>query len=138
MAAFFYGILGGVVAWLATTFLAQPLSRFLSLRSETARLLSLYEDHYDVTDPDKEPPSANWIAERKHAYELNAADLRAFATAHVIFARFLQSPLLGRFRVYPKSAADYVRLLGQTRPGTQPEAECRERIRSGLKLKWPA
>ena len=63
MTSLFFGFIGGLLAWLATLALGQPVYRFVNLRRETARLLMLYEidDHDKATDE-------KWLNERATAY----------------------------------------------------------------------
>ena len=45
MAAFLYGLLGGILAWVATTFFGQPLVAFIRLRDECAKALAKFREN---------------------------------------------------------------------------------------------
>jgi len=80
MGGFFLGFIGGVFAWIVTALVGQPIYHFISLRAEAARVLARYER--SDAGPAPEATDANWIAERKRAYQECGARLVAFAAAN--------------------------------------------------------
>jgi hypothetical protein len=132
MGGFFLGFIGGVFAWIVTALIGQPIYHFISLRAEAARVLARYER----TDAGPAPAAtdANWIAERKRAYQECGARLVAFAAANVIVTRLLRSPFLAQFRCYPRSAGEALITLGELSPGADTRVATREEVVSRLKL----
>jgi hypothetical protein len=134
--SFLFGLLGGVVAWIATTFFAQPLTRFYSLRAEAAEALAQYEDQIDLGLEEKFQPSERWIAERRVAYESCGSGLLAFAASNALLAGWF-------YRFWPKSSRYYARAAGSslmalanTVPATQASEHFRVQIISALKLRY--
>jgi hypothetical protein len=60
MASFVWGLVGGIVAWVTTTLLGQPLYRFINLRANAAEVLARYERR-DPNDPGRDATDASWI-----------------------------------------------------------------------------
>ena len=81
VASFWFGVLGGFIAWVATEIFVRPLIRFYDLRTETAKALALYEDRFNP-DPDASPPNPDWLEERRSVYQYCGAGLVAFATSN--------------------------------------------------------
>src|SRR5262249_43185050 len=123
------------IAWVLTNLIVHPLHRFISLRSEAARLLALYEDHFDVTNPEVTPPE-DWLAERRRAYDTFGADLTGFALSNSMLTRVLHRLRPKRFRCYPRNAGSAFVTLSQAPPGTYADNETRNRIMRYLKLKY--
>ena len=131
-----WGLLGGFIAWVLTNLIAHPLHRFISLRSEAARLLALYEDRFDVTNPEAPRPPEDWLAERRRAYDTFGADLTGFAFSNSIFTRMLHRLRPKRFRCYPRNAGSAFVALSQAAPGTSADNETRQSIMRYLKLRY--
>jgi len=55
MISLLWGFLGGVIAWVVTSLISQPLTNFLALRHEAATALARYE-RLDDFDPEEECP----------------------------------------------------------------------------------
>jgi hypothetical protein len=136
VASFLFGLLGGVIAWVVTSFFAQPLSTFFNLRAGTAKALARYEDRVDH-NPEAPVPSADWLAERKRTYENCGADLVAFAVSNTVITRLLNRFPYARFRCYPRSAGLALLTLSEVRPGTRSSEDLREQVISALKLTSP-
>jgi hypothetical protein len=134
--SFLFGLLGGFVAWIATAFFVQPLSGFFGLRAEAAEALARYEDRFNP-NPDVTPPSADWLAERKRAYETCGAKLVAFAISNWLVARLLYRLPLTPY--YARSAGSSLQSLADAGPGTQASHQLRGQVVSALKLNyWPS
>ena len=139
MGSFLLGLLGGFIAWRATDSFLRPLTKFFVLRTETAEALALYEGHFNP-DPDALPPSSEWLAERKLAYEQCGAGLLAFCTSHSFIAQLLHQFPLRSFRYHTRSAGSNMRALAETLPGTEPSDHFRRYVVYALKLgdrPWP-
>ena len=126
------GFIGGVFAWIVTALVGQPIYHFISLRAEAARVLARYER--SDAGPAPEATDANWIAERKRAYQECGARLVAFAAANVIVTRLLRSRFLAQFRCYPRSAGEALITLGDLGPGASTRIATRDQVVSRLKL----
>jgi hypothetical protein len=126
-------MLGGIIAWTVAWFFLQPLSRFFSLRDQAAEALARYEGRID-TNPDADPPSQDWLAERKRAYENCGAALAGFSASNSTFAVLLYSPLSLKPRYYAHAAGAGLLTLSEVKPGTAAADQLRESIRSALKL----
>jgi hypothetical protein len=133
LSSFFFGMLGGIVSWLMTWFILQPLSRFFSLRDQAAVALARYEGQVDP-NPDVPPPNEEWLAERKRAYEDCGAALAGFAASNPGFAVMLYSPGRVGPRYYAHNAGAELLTLSGVNPGTDGADQLRESIRSALKL----
>src|SRR5271168_2640355 len=74
------GFLGGILGWVVTTFVAQPLIAFLSARNEAAQVLSQFDvsDSYARGADDQTEPSSDIIAKRRDAYSSCGAKLISF------------------------------------------------------------
>jgi hypothetical protein len=134
MASFLWGSIGGMVAWVATTILGQPIYRFINLRAEAAEALARYERR-DPDDPDPDTVDVNWLAERKRAYRECGSRLVAFAASNVLVTRLLCHPVL-RKKYYPRSAGQALIVLGDLSPGAQTRLTARDYVISGLKLRF--
>jgi hypothetical protein len=132
MGSFFLGLIGGFVAWIVTALIGQPIYRFISLRAEAARVLARYERQGSI--PGSEAGNANWIAERKRAYQECGTRLVAFAAANVIVTRLLRSRALRQLRCYPRSAGEALITLGDLSPGASERLAVRDEIVTRLKL----
>jgi hypothetical protein len=73
------GFVGGVIAWIVTTIVAQPLQRFFQLRQQAAILLVQYDDQAWIENPEAKPPSNKWLKERQEALDKVGSELVAFA-----------------------------------------------------------
>ena len=137
MKSFLFGLLGGVVAWVTTEIVLRPLTRFFALRAEAAKALALYEDRFNP-DPDAPAPNAEWLVERKLAYEHCGAALVAFATSNSFIARVLRRVPLRHFRYQVRSAGSHLMGLAETDPGTEASYYFRSQTVSALTLwYWP-
>jgi hypothetical protein len=132
MGGFFLGFIGGVFAWIVTALVGQPIYHFISLRAEAARVLARYER--SDAGPGSEVADANWVVERKRAYQECGGRLVAFAAANVIVTRLLRSRFLGQFRCYPRSAGEALITLGDLSPGASTRMATRDQVVSRLKL----
>jgi|SRR5580704_12152560 hypothetical protein len=132
MGGFFLGFIGGVFAWIVTALVGQPIYHFISLRAEAARVLARYER--SDAGPGSEAADANWVVERKRAYQECGGRLVAFAAANVIVTRLLRSRFLGQFRCYPRSAGEALITLGDLSPGASTRMATRDQVVSRLKL----
>ncbi len=137
MESFFWGLLGGFIAWVATEYFARPLAKFFALRARAADVLARYEDRYNP-DQDPLPPNSDWLVERKLAYEDCGAELAAFAVSNSLVARLLYRFPLKRFRYYVQFAGSNSLRLAETEPGTEMSDYFRVRVVAGLRLLyWP-
>jgi hypothetical protein len=50
VASFILGFFGGIVAWFATTFIAQPWREISTLRSEAIKALTRFDDQYYIDE----------------------------------------------------------------------------------------
>jgi len=96
----FSGFLGGIVAWIITTILGQPIQRFIQLREHAALILARYDNLPWIGNPEAKPPENNWLEERREAYDKIGSELVAFADANTFIARQLHHKILGRYRIY--------------------------------------
>lgn len=117
MVSFFWGVIGGMVAWVATTILGQPIYRFVALRAEAAEMLARYERD-NSEDPGRDARDVNWLAARRHAYHECGSKLVAFAVANVAVAHLLRHRFLRGTRYYPRSAGETLMTLGDLSPGS--------------------
>ena len=120
MASFWFGVLGGFIAWVTTEIFVRPLIRFYDLRTETAKALALYEDRFNP-DPDASPPNPDWLEERRSVYQHCGAGLVAFATSNSFLSRLLQRVPLKNFRYYVRSAGSHMQGLAETLPANSGE-----------------
>jgi hypothetical protein len=128
------GFFGGVVAWFATTFVAQPIQRLIQLRERAALVLAKYDDHLWIGNPEARPPENNWLEERRKAYDDIGSELVAFADANTLLVRRFHHRLLGRRRLYIRSAGENLRTLGDAYPGTPSWDQIRRSAKSALKI----
>jgi hypothetical protein len=133
MESFFFGILGGFIAWTMTWFFVQPLSVFFNLRGQAAEVLARYEGRSDP-NPDAPPLSQDWITERKRAYESCGAALEGFSASNSVISALLYRPRPIIPRYYVRSAGSSLLTLSEVKPGTAAASELRDNIRSALKL----
>jgi hypothetical protein len=77
----FWGFIGGVVAWLATNFIGQPIVAFIAARSEAARVMAQFDyvDFYREDDERELPDSV--IMDRQKSMATAGSQLVAFAHA---------------------------------------------------------
>jgi hypothetical protein len=130
MSGFVWGLLGGFIAWLATAILGQPFYTFLSLRSEAARLIALYERTPILPStfaPNRAVSLEAWQIERKRAYQECGSRLMGLAAANnwLVF-------LLHKFRLYPEIAANGLFMLAEF---PSPDPGLQQNIISNLRLK---
>jgi hypothetical protein len=118
------GFVGGILAWLATTFLAQPLQRFLQLRNDAAVAIAQFEERAWIGNPDAKPPTNEWLDRRREAYDRAGTALVALANTNRFVTRVLRHAMLGRHRCHVRSAGENLRTLGETYPGTQASDQC--------------
>lgn len=150
MTAFLSGLIGGLVAWVGTTIIGQPIYKFISLRAEAARALAQYDPdeqlHYGnpvlmladdgIVGRDGAAEAAAAIAakdrvcDRRRDYEICGAHLIAFAASNALVTRMLQRG----FRCYPKSAGEALLLLSRCQSGTPASVLARGNVISGLRL----
>ena len=90
MEGFWPGILGGFLAWIGTTFLAQPLVAFLHLRAGVARLLVLSEHQHWRMLMSQVSPSENTYGEETCSA---AMQLQTFVATNHMFVSYLLAPL---------------------------------------------
>jgi hypothetical protein len=128
------GFVGGLIAWLVTTTLAQPFQRFLQLRQEAATAISQFEDRPWVGNPEAEPPTNEWLAERLTAYDKAGTALVAFATSNSFVTRALYHPFLVGYRCYVRAAGDSLRNLGASPPGSPASRHFLQALISALKI----
>jgi hypothetical protein len=129
MGGFWSGLLGGFIAWVATMLVAHPLYVLVNLRTETARLLHLYEP----TDRDDRGMLAAWLAEREAAYRFCATQLQAFATSQTLVTSIVGRPPLDW---HPKEAGEQLWKLAPLGPGADERASLRRAIGVALGLKF--
>jgi len=133
---FLWGLLGGVLAWTFTTFVAQPFTTYRNLRARTIEELSRHEDRFDP-NPESDPPSETELVARKNAYEDCGVALEAFAVSNRLYVRWLlhRNPIK-RLRRYPRSAGSSLRTLGTAELGSQAADQLRKQVNSALKLRF--
>jgi hypothetical protein len=122
------GILGGMVAWVATTLIGQPFYELIGLRREAARLLHMY----DPETRDERGGVIGWLAERENSYRACAANLFAFSSSQSIVAALVALPPL---RWHPKQAAELMSALAPLGPGAAERPQLRRGIAEALDLK---
>ena len=86
MAQFFWGLAGGFVAWITTTVIAQPLLQFWRLRTEAARVISLYERRDFHSE---RPRDIDREKTRRLTYENCGSQLVAFDATYGPIIRFI-------------------------------------------------
>ena len=128
------GFFGGIVAWFATTFVAQPIQRLIKLREKAALVLATYDDHLWIGNPEAKAPENDWLEERRKAYDNIGSELVAFADANTFLVRRFHDGFLGRRRFYIRSAGENLRTLGAAYPGTPSWDQIRRSAKSGLKI----
>ena len=128
LSSFLYGLLGGMVAWIATAILSQPLYRFLGLRNETAQLLAQYE-HPDVTRGGN--MNTDWMATRTKLYQECGANLIAFSAGNRPLGILLE---FCRFR--PSAAGQDFITLASLSPGANARGFLKQQIASALRLRF--
>jgi hypothetical protein len=124
---FLWGLAGGVVAWITTTVIAQPLLLFWSLRTEAARVISLYERR-GVVIPGLDD---NRVRTRKLAYEACGSHLVAFDATYGPIIRLIT------FRRFPFAMlpAGEALIAASTAPeGSAAAAQLRESVVRALRL----
>jgi hypothetical protein len=136
MANLALGFLGGLVAWIVTTFLAQPFALFLKLRNEAAVAVANYETRPWIGNPESEPPSQEWLVERRKAYDGAGTALVGFSASNKVLARILQKGVFGLFRCNPWSACENLRTLAEAYPGSQSSERLIRSVVRGLRLKF--
>jgi len=133
-----WGLIGGFLAWVATAIVGQPFYIFLSLRSEAAKALALYErgPGWQVTAQIESGirRQSEYEEERERAYRACGAQLVAFAATNVV--------LVSIFRwarsFNPKSAGEALISLGDMRRGSAEAYEVWETAVSALRLRLSA
>jgi hypothetical protein len=126
----FWGFVGGVMAWLATSFIGQPIITFIAARSEAARVIALFGelDRYDG-DPERDEFPDNIVLDRQKAMAAAGAQLIAFAHAN----QFL-IPFLRKLKFRPQNAGNDLILLSQLKPAGDYNEEVRNRVMRTLRL----
>lgn len=130
------GLLGGFIAWIATTFFAQPLTKFYDLRAQAAEALARFEDQIDHGVEGEFRHRAQWIEERRLAYQACGSSLLAFATSNALVASWFYKLLPKRSRYYVRNAGFSLMTLAKVNPGTEASERVRAQIVSALKLKY--
>jgi hypothetical protein len=129
MRGFLPGILGGFVAWVATMLVAHPLYALINLRTETARLLHLYEP---TSNDDRRGVKA-WLDERETAYRSCAAQLQALAASHPLVASLVG--LAPWWHRRPKEAGEQLATLAPLGPGAAERRSLRRAVAEALGLR---
>jgi hypothetical protein len=124
----FWGFIGGVIAWFATTFLGQPIVAFIAARSEAARTMAQFE-HLDRYDPEREEFPDSIIMDRQKSMAAAGAQLVAFAHTNQLFI-----PLLRKLKLWPQNAGNNLILLSQLNPAGVDNEEVRKDIMRQLRL----
>jgi hypothetical protein len=124
MASFFIGLLGGIVAWVGTALLGQPLYTLQNLRAEAARLIALY-DNADAFQ--RNAADAKWLQRRTEAYEEHGSRLVAFGATHRLLL-----PIIHIFKIQPISAGYDLISLAYLSPGASDRAVMKGRLCSHL------
>jgi hypothetical protein len=126
----FWGFVGGVMAWFATTFIGQPIITFFAARSEAARVLALFGqlDRYD-NDPERDEFPDNIVLDRQKALAAAGAQLIAFAYTNQFLIRFLHKLKWSRPNLTSpirraKNAGDDLILLSQLKPAGDYNERC--------------
>ena len=133
MTNLFYGLLGGFIAWIVTTWIAQPFDQFRSLRRQAARMLVEYEKDFEC-NPERDAPSEKWATKRKDAYDQVGIELLVFHDSNYKYSRALRS--IGGY--YVKNAGWSFRTLAEAKPGTEACVQLRRSVVKYLKLReWP-
>jgi hypothetical protein len=126
----FIGFIGGLVAWIATTVVGQPLLHFFQLRSRAAFILARYDGLPWIDHPEEaEPPEKEWLEKRKEAFDEIGSELIAFADTNSLITHALT-----KSHYFALRAGNDLRLLGAVYPGTQSWADVRKRVRSAVRL----
>jgi hypothetical protein len=128
MESFWFGILGGIVAWFATMLIGQPFYELIGLRREAARLLHLYEP----TKQDGRWAIAATLEERSKAYQDCAAKLLAFHSSQSLVSACAGLPPLS-WR--PKEAGELLWKLAPLGPGASERFDLRAGIAKAFNLK---
>jgi hypothetical protein len=125
----FWGFIGGVMAWLATNFIGQPIVAFLAARSEAARSMAQFEylDRDESGESEEFPDSI--ITDRQKSMAAAGAQLVAFAHAN----QFLV-PVLRKLRLWPQHAGNDLILLSQLKPAGIDNEDVHNRIMRSLRL----
>ena len=118
-----FGLIGGVLAWVATMLVGQPLYTFLTLRGAAAKLLLMYEH-----GGEKASISA-WLIERENAYRVLGAEMAGFAVTHSQFVNLL------RWRGFnPLEAGVNLMALASMSPGDPVRAPTYQNIIDPLRI----
>jgi hypothetical protein len=128
MHEFGLGILGGIVAWVATMLIGHPFYELLNLRRETAQLLHLYEP----PGKDNRATIAKWLENRANAYRTCAAKLFAFDSSEMFVVAVAKLP---PFRWEVKKAAESLWQLAPLGPGASERSHLRSGVGKALNLK---
>jgi hypothetical protein len=132
------GFVGGIVAWIMITVVAQPLQKFLQLRQQAAILLVRYDGQAWIGNPEAKSTTNEWLEERRAALDQVGSELVAFADANTFIARMLHHRGLGRYRCDVRYAGEDLRSLAAAYPGTQVWDQLRAVVMSRLKIAgWP-
>jgi hypothetical protein len=128
MHSFWFGILGGIVAWVATMLIGRPFYEAVNLRREAARTLRLYEPEGN----DSRRTIQAWLEERATVYQACAANLFAFESSESITAEIVKNP---PFRWQLTKAAEYFWQLAPLGPGAPERNQLLSDIAKALHLK---
>jgi hypothetical protein len=130
MAAFWLGILGGMIAWFGTMLVGQPFYELTKLRRQVATLLHYYEP---ISSDDHRATILGWNDKRADAYRDCAANLLAFASTQAIVCRITRLlPLLGW---KAREAAEQLWKLAPLGPGAADRPQLRREVAEAFKLK---
>jgi hypothetical protein len=129
------GFMGGIIAWIAATFIGEPLSEFLRLRRKAADVLAEFEEAPWSRDPEAKPRTAYWLEDRRRAIDCAGTALIGFSLSHPAVVRFLGlCRLPNERRLWPKIAGDTLRSLAQSYPGKQAADHLKAQIYRDLNL----
>jgi len=126
------GLLGGFLAWFAATIVGRPLYTYRSLRSEAARLVSLYEHNPKHISIDQFLPGcedSDWLIERRRAYRACGTQFLALAATNAFLTEVLQ-----KCRRDPQMAGYALVTLGNMNPQSDAAHQIQKTLISALKL----
>jgi hypothetical protein len=128
MASLLVGFLGGMISWLATTFLASPVAELLKLRTEAGTVLAKFED-FDRFDPEKDEPDQQFKIARAEALQSCGSRLVGFALSNQCTSRIAR-----RLKFRLADAGNELIILSGLRAYGEENEMMRQRIYQSLKL----
>jgi hypothetical protein len=135
MVSLLTGFIGGIIAWIAATFIGEPLAEFLRLRRKAADVLAEFEEAPWSRNPEAKPRTAYWLEDRRKAFDGAGTALIGFSLSHPAVVRFLAlCRLPNERRLWPKIAGDTLRSLAQAYPGKQAADHLKAQIYRDLNL----